>query len=165
MEKDLTINNNVINADTADVCDVIANLSDGMHIIKVIGENYNNMITKISSALRNSSQVKVNLDLSETTGLTEIRDSAFYNCQNLQSITIPDGVTKIGNEAFCGCNKLQSITIPGSVTQIGEKAFFGCKSLTTVNYKGTQEDWEKINIGKNNHALTKKATINYNYEE
>ena len=88
MEKDLTINNNVINANTTDVCDVIANLSDGMHTIKVIGENYNNMITKISSALRNSSQVKVNLDLSETTGLTEIGDEAFDRCRNLQSITM-----------------------------------------------------------------------------
>ena len=132
MEKDLTANNNVINANTTDVCDVIANLSDGTHTIKVIGEIYNNMITKISSVLEDNSQAKVNLDLSETTGLTEIRDSAFYNCQNLQSITIPNGVTQIGDVAFFGCESLESIVIPEKVTQIGYSAFEDCKSLKNI---------------------------------
>lgn len=48
-----------------------------------------------------------------------IADSAFNNCTNLVSITIPDGVMSIGNHAFFGCKSLASITIPGGVTSIG----------------------------------------------
>ena len=43
--------------------------------------------------------------------VTNIGDSAFYDCSSLQSVTIPDSVTSIGNGAFEGCGSLQSIFI------------------------------------------------------
>jgi len=42
-------------------------------------------------------------------------------------------VTAIGKDAFYGCNGLESITIPNSIASIGEKAFHGCDNLTRVN--------------------------------
>ena len=66
------------------------------------------------------------------TGGTSIRDSAFYNCNNLTSITIPDGITSIGDSAFYNCSGLTSITIPDSVTSVGRSAFSGCNSLTSI---------------------------------
>ena len=41
-------------------------------------------------------------------------------------------VTSIGDSAFFGCDALIGITIPNSVTCIGEDAFKGCDSLKTV---------------------------------
>lgn len=56
---------------------------------------------------------------------------------------------------------LTSITIPDSVTSIGNAAFYNCSSLKEVNYKGTEEQWNNIEIGKYNSCLT-NAEINYN---
>ena len=64
--------------------------------------------------------------------VTSIGSSAFYNCYDLNSVTIPNSVTSIGGNAFYGCSGLTSVTIPASVTSIGYNAFHGCSGLTSV---------------------------------
>lgn len=55
--------------------------------------------------------------------VTVINGNAFYNCDNITSVTIPDGVTEIGSKAFSGCSGLKSIELPDSATNIGDVAF------------------------------------------
>lgn len=61
-----------------------------------------------------------------------IGHSAFYCCNSLTSITIPDSVISIEDSAFEGCKSLASITIPDSVTSIGAEVFGKCDSLQTI---------------------------------
>ena len=64
--------------------------------------------------------------------VTEIGDAAFYHCENIKSITIPDSVASIGESAFWGCTSLVSITIPDGVTEIREYTFYDCTSLENI---------------------------------
>lgn len=66
--------------------------------------------------------------------VTVIGDYAFYGCNSLTSITIPDGVTSIGEGAFYNCASLSSIAIPDSVTAIEYSAFSYCISLTSIAF-------------------------------
>ncbi len=58
-----------------------------------------------------------------------IGSEAFYNCENLKSVTIPDGVVSIGSSAFLWCDELTSIVLPNSVLKIGDRAFWSCRGL------------------------------------
>jgi hypothetical protein len=64
--------------------------------------------------------------------ITGIGEMAFYRCERLTSVTIPNCVPVIGSFAFSGCPRLTVVTIADGVTTIGEAAFFGCESLAFV---------------------------------
>ena len=68
-----------------------------------------------------------------TCSVTSIEYQAFYYCDGLTSITIPNSVKSIGKWAFRYCYGLTSITIPNSVTSIGNEAFEDCKGLKEVH--------------------------------
>ena len=55
--------------------------------------------------------------------IKSITDSAFADCTNITSVTIPDSVTSIGSKAFAGCTGLTSITIGANVASVGSNAF------------------------------------------
>ena len=65
--------------------------------------------------------------------VTSIGSSAFLNCSDLTSVTIPESVESIGYMAFRGCTGLTSINIPKSVISIADYAFSNCSNLTTIN--------------------------------
>ena len=93
--------------------------------------------------------------------ITSIGEKAFYDCDNLKSITLPNSVTLIAKGALACCDNLTSLygkfasadnrcfvingvlehfipagltiyTIPDGVTEIGDYAFSDCSCLTSV---------------------------------
>jgi len=64
--------------------------------------------------------------------VTGIGDYAFYDCDSLSSVTIPNSVTSIGDDAFAWCTSLTNVIIPDNVTSIGGCAFASCYSLSSV---------------------------------
>ena len=70
-------------------------------------------------------------------GVTVIGENAFYNCTNLEFVSIPGSVTNINEYSFYGCSKIQNITIPEGVKNIGNNVFFDCISLESITLPST----------------------------
>ena len=129
-------------------------------------------------------------ELTVPSGVTGIGAYAFQNRTNLTKVTIPGSVADIGKYAFQNCTGLTEVTILSGVTRIGEWAF-GCygdhqgslarifipASVTSIEYAafwqsgvedvyygGTEEQWEAIQMGEYNEALT-NANIHCNSPE
>ena len=127
---------------TADsVSEAIKNIpADGnVHTVVLAGEISEDIITAIRKALIAKPEIKVNLDLSGTTGLTEIPAWAFFDedewtaCEALAGIVLPEGMESINEYAFFFCPNLTDIVIPDSVKTIGKQAF-NQSGLTSIKF-------------------------------
>ena len=63
------------------------------------------------------------------TGITAVSNMMFADCEDMESITLPDHITSIGKSAFAGCRSLKEFTMPCSVTVLKAQAFMGCNNL------------------------------------
>lgn len=69
------------------------------------------------------------------TTLRKIGYNAFWGCNELKSLYLPDGLTAIDYSAFWGCSGLTSIHMPSSLTNIAQNAFWGCSTVSSMNVK------------------------------
>lgn len=105
------------------------------------------------------------------TGVTTLSQSipstavgAFYNCTNLQSITIPSSVTKILSYTFNKCSSLSSVSFEDAskITEIGDGAFIGSAisgDIAFVNLEKISNSFQSTNIERV-MSLGKVTTIN-----
>ena len=77
------------------------------------------------------------------TGCTAFCHSAFYGCEGLTSIEIPDSITTI-DTVFYYCSNLTNITIHNTIVSIKQSAFAYCEKLTEINFDGTIDEWQGI---------------------
>ena len=56
----------------------------------------------------------------------------FYNCSNLQSVTLPSDMESFGRCAFYNCKKLKNFEFPEGLHTIDELAFSQCSSLEII---------------------------------
>ena len=114
-------------------------------------------------------------------GTKAIADEAFWRCENLAGVTIPNSVTTIGDASFAQCNSLTSIVIPDSVTDICRQAFLGCKNLVSITipdsvenvtrdsffsigYFNNEDNWQDDVLYIGNHLISCKETKTGEYK-
>lgn len=68
-------------------------------------------------------------------GIETIRSYAFYDCDNLIIIAIPEGVTTIETVSMAYCEKLEKVVLPASITSIDGRAFSNDANLANITLK------------------------------
>ena len=86
------------------------------------------------------------------TGGTRIANGAFYGCNMIERVEIPDSIKSIESEAFYACSKLSSINTD-SVCSIGSYAFRYCNALEYIYIRSNAEVTDDSVIGYNNYIL------------
>ena len=97
--------------------------------------------------------------------VTTIGDFAFWRCDSLTSVNIPDGVTMIGEGAFADCHSLTSVNIPDSVTTIGERAFASCSNLREFTGKFAEDNGRILVVDGVLTAFAPAGITEYNIPE
>lgn len=102
--------------------------------------------------------------------LTEIAGGAFYQCEKVKKVVLPDSITKIGGAAFKDCKLLEEIVLPEGLSKIEAGVFAGVSADFKAHYKGSEEQWNEIGIvwsnyqnGGNNDILKQEGVVDYNY--
>ena len=74
-------------------------------------------LTTIAAAMGTNDSVKIALDFSEATGITEWTNK-LAGQKTLYAISLPGTVTSVQEGAFTGCTNLKAITVPKSIVEL-----------------------------------------------
>ena len=85
-------------------------------------------------------------------GINKIPSDTFRDCEKLEFIDIPDPVESINSFVFNNCSSLTWIAFGNRVTEIAV-SFKGCDALKSVFYRGTPEQFAKINYFHKDYTL------------
>lgn len=69
----------------------------------------------------------------EGTTLHKIGYNAFWGCNELTTLSLPEGLTSIDYSAFWGCSGLTAVSMPQSLSSIAQNAFWGCSRIADLN--------------------------------
>ena len=73
-------------------------------------------------------------------GVTSIGSSAFQDCKNLETVSLPGSLTALGEAAFLRCGKLTNVKLPASLKSMGEDCFTGCEKLELLDLTGVPDE-------------------------
>ena len=142
----------------------------------VIGKNVGFIGNRSFYGMNNLKKITLNSINASSAFSSTYKDSdMFYDAGKDSSgidLIIGDSVKKIPSYMFCPNSysgeshfpKITSIRIKGefNLSEIGEYAFSGCNHISDIYYAGTQQEWQKINIGAGNEPIF-NSKIHYNW--
>ena len=89
---------------------------------------FGSTLTNVADNMFYGSSV-ANLVFVENSSIKKFYNNAFYNCDNIVSVTLPTGMTDIGSNVFYDCDKLESVVWPSDFHMIGGGMFNSCDKL------------------------------------
>lgn len=98
----------------------------------------------------------------ESNELQAIEWGAFYNCERLSNISLPNTVRKIGTIAFANCRTMNAIKIPDQC-HVQDQAFLNCTSVRSIEVSPTASLGEYVFAGETMVDGQVRHTL-YNYE-
>ena len=133
------------------------------------GNDYQEFADEYDSTISIPSTVIHN---SITYDVKSIGENAFRECNNIDSVIIPNSINSIGSCAFSN-SSIKSISLPSSVNYIGEWSFRYCfgltnfyvpSTLTRIDYASLYGCWfmQNINVDANNPNYSSIDGVLYN---
>ena len=97
--------------------------------------------------------------------LIKMRLKAFYNCNSIKKLSIPDSVDYISERAFVGCS-IDQLVLGSGINEIHDTAFAYCnKKVDELYYHGTIEQLSKVEIHNHNKYLVLSTRYYYSEEK
>ena len=150
---------NYIEIAACDAANYISSQTSDECFLSLTGELTQEIVDAIGVAMRSNNSLKVNLDLSKTTGYETTssgrilnmdyspRSSGLQDCDGLISIIMPKSLKNIGDYAFANCKRLKKISLNEGLEIIGSYAF----SITETGYYSSV--LESVNIPSSVNAI------------
>ncbi len=107
--------------------------------------NWQNGVLYIGNYLIKADEVSGSYSVKS--GTKTIAEEAFYYCDKLTGITLPDGLLNINASAFYGCENLTKITMPDSVTSVSYYVF------EDTGYYNNEANWKNGVLYIGNHLI------------
>ena len=99
---------------------------------------YANGCTEVNNTMWSVDKVKNDGDpivLELADDWTNVPSNAFYNCNGIVTLIIPEGIKYIYDQAFYNCANLEKVVLPTTLIQICNQAFNNCHKLGDVNFE------------------------------
>lgn len=98
-------------------------------------------------------------------GLKTIPYRCFFGATELVTMDIPESVEIIEENAFSSCTGLKTVVLPTTLKTIEDGAFDGADELAVIFFKGTEEQFDTLNISGNNDPLISAKVYFYSESE
>lgn len=72
-------------------------------------------------------------DIVVPSNVTKINAGAFKECKTIKTVSLPDGVGGFGTQTFYNCKNLEKVTMNIKGIDVGVSAFGGCEKLTDIS--------------------------------
>lgn len=135
----------------------------------VVGNTYNGLpVKEIGEAPFTNSENADAINGIETITISEgIETFGFRWCRtrSAKKIILPDGVKVLGKASFILGKTIEEIVIGKGLEKIEMDSFLEANPNIKIYFRGSEEDWKKVEVEAQGNELLETYTIVYNYKD
>ena len=128
---------------------IIRTLTAGLYSSNgVLVNTWDSLISKgiitVNGSVLSSTNTSIDGHLIVDDSITSLSASAFYNCDKLLSVELPENINTIPAKAFRDCQKLERVNIPKNTTSIATDAFLYSTQIKTITVPTENTKYKSI---------------------